>query len=291
MNTAADSAHSGRNFPPVRALLRGLKILEILNALRCCTVSEIVRAAGLPRPTVVRLLETLESDGYIVRNTSTGTYEPSPRVIALAEGFNADGWFVTVTTPILRALFEEIGWPSDVMMLRGDRMTVRNSSRQMSVLDIDRRFVGMESPLSVSSGGRAYLAYCSDTERDRLLQLVSNLAERRMLYAEIEETRRRGYSVRDHRAKPHIGSIAIPVMAGNSLVSTLNCVYLPNVATAAEVAQRCLPAMTRAAERIAQAFNERKQAPRSQAAQATASAELEAASGADRHTPNAETVS
>lgn len=260
MSEDVEPTHTGRNFPPVRALLRGLKTLEIVNALRYCTISEIVRASGLPRPTVVRLLETLESDGYILRN-STGAYEPTPRVMALSEGFNADGWFVTVTTPILRTLFEEIGWPSDVMMLRGDRMAVRNSSRQMCVLDIDRRFVGMESPLSVSGGGRAYLAYCNDTERKRLLQLVSNLVERRMVLEEIQETRRRGYAIRDSRAQPRIGSIAIPVMAGDSLVCTLNCLYLPNVATAEEIAHRCLPALTRAAERISRAFNERKRTP------------------------------
>lgn len=259
MSSGQGGVRGSHHFPPVRALLRGLKILEILNALRCCTVSEIAHASSLPRATVVRLLETLESDGYIVRHATHGTYEPSPRVIALAEGFNADGWFVTVTTPVLRDLFEEIGWPSDVMMLRGDRMAVRNSSRQMSVLDIDRRYVGMESPLSVSGGGRAYLAYCGDAERERLLLMISNLAERRAVRDEIEETRRRGYAIRSDKARPYIGSIAIPVMADESLVCTLNCLYLPNVATAAEVARRCLPAMARAASRIAQAFKDRKQ--------------------------------
>ncbi|HRO57792.1 MAG TPA: helix-turn-helix domain-containing protein [Burkholderiaceae bacterium] len=241
-------------FSPVRSLQRGLAVLEVVNQLRCGRLSEIVKRVDLPRPTVIRLLETLEAGGYIARNAANGVYEPSPRAMCLSEGFNSHGWLVTITTPTLRRLVHEIGWPSDVMILRGTRIIVVNSSRHMTALNVDRRFVGAEGSLAHSSGGRAYLAYCGETERKRLLQLILNVAERNSVIAEIERTRERGYAIRDPKARPEMNAIAIPVMVGPDVVCTLNCVYVSNASSAEIVAEHCLPALRSAAQEISETY-------------------------------------
>ena len=178
----------------------------------------------------------------------------------MSDGFNADSWFVSVTDPILSALLDEIRRPSDLMVIRGDRMSVRNSNRTRSAMNVNRRFVGMESPITVSGGGRSYLAHCHERERARLLALVSNLDERRIVLEEIKRTRERGYAVRDITVPPRVGTIAVPVFAGHSLICTLNCIYLPNATSAAEVADRCLPALNAAAEQIGRTYGERQPA-------------------------------
>lgn len=259
ISTAAEEElASARIYPPVRSLLRGLEVLTVVNERRCAQLPDIVRRVGLPRPTVIRLLESLEGAGYITRHAATGTYEPALKVTCLAAGFNVDSWLLTVTTPILRRLIRKIGWPSDLMFLQGSRITVRNSSRTMTALKIDRRFKGVEAALSTSAGGRAHLAYSSDAERSRLLELISNVTERESVMAEIKRTRERGYALRDPGARPQMGAIAIPVMANNTLECTMNCVYLPNVATAEEIARNCLPAMRGAAEDIGKVFESRR---------------------------------
>lgn len=244
-----------RLFPTVRGCLRGLEVLEAVNSLRCAEVRQLVARTGLPRATVLRLLETLEEGRYVLRDAATGSYAVAPRSAALSAGFDSDAWLVAVTTPILRRLLPVIVWPSDVIVLRGDVTVVRNSNRPESALAINSGFVGMTSPVARGAGGRAWLAWCGDAERERLLDVVANAAERAALRLEIRRTRERGYSIRDHTLPPQVGAIAIPVLtADGSLRCCLSSVFLPTVTSPGEVARRCLPAMQAAAREIAAAF-------------------------------------
>lgn len=55
---------------PIRALLRGLQALSVLDPNDGLTVSETARRAKLPRTTVYRILETLRHGGYVARDES-----------------------------------------------------------------------------------------------------------------------------------------------------------------------------------------------------------------------------
>lgn len=242
-----------RSFPSVRGCLRGLDVLEAVGSLGSAHTREIVVATGLPRPTVIRFLETLLEGHYLVRG-SEGAYALAPRVALLANGFNFDSWLVEITTPILLELLRKVGWPSDVMMLRGDTMVVRNSNRPHCVLDINRQYVGMHSPIAESASGRAYLAWCQEGERERLLALSAGVSSRKSILNEVQRTRERGYAIRDSRLHPELGAIAIPVFGNGRLQCILDCVYLPQAVTEHEIAERCMPAMREAAAAISAKF-------------------------------------
>ena len=53
---------------PIRALIRGLEALAVLNRKNGATVSEVTAETKLPRTTTYRLLETLSRAGYIYRD-------------------------------------------------------------------------------------------------------------------------------------------------------------------------------------------------------------------------------
>ena len=53
----------------VRALERGLDIIQLLNRHNGLTVTQVGQLTDLPRPTAFRLLRTLESLGYLFRDT------------------------------------------------------------------------------------------------------------------------------------------------------------------------------------------------------------------------------
>ncbi len=249
--SALDGSNARRHYRSVRGCLRGLQVLEAVNSRRCATLPEVVRDTGLPRATVLRLLETLQEAGYVSRDDRLGSYEPMPRVGALSLGFNFDAWMVAVTTPILRRLLKQTGWPSDLMMLRGDEMFVRNSNRKYCALAVNRDFEGMRSPLAASAAGRTYLAWCTEAEREKLLRMVSGISDRQAIDRELQRTRERGYGVRDPALKPHYGAMAVPVMVHGTVLCCVDCVYLPQVTTQRDVAQRCLSPMREAAAALA----------------------------------------
>ena len=54
----------------VRAFKRGLDVLHEINRSGGIRAGDVARALDLPRPTVYRLLETLEELGYVARSAS-----------------------------------------------------------------------------------------------------------------------------------------------------------------------------------------------------------------------------
>lgn len=239
----------------VRAVRRALDLLATINATRGATVPELVRDSGIPRPTVLRLLGTLAEAGYVLRSPQGRRWEVTPRVARLASGFNFDTWLATTSTPILIDLLGKVGWPSDVMMLGGTEIHVRASNRPQCGVAIEANFLGMRSPLAQSASGRAYLAWCPEAERRRLLALCVPRVQERAVLRELAATRQRGYGTRDTSLKPLIGAIAVPVMLGTSVACALDLVFLPRVEPVERIAARCLGPLREAAAALSAAFS------------------------------------
>src|SRR2546423_14830763 len=67
----------------VEALAKGLRILSLFNERRpSWRVSDLATAAGLPMPTVYRVVMTLASEGYL-DHLPNGDYRPGVRTLTL----------------------------------------------------------------------------------------------------------------------------------------------------------------------------------------------------------------
>ncbi|PKP72369.1 MAG: IclR family transcriptional regulator [Alphaproteobacteria bacterium HGW-Alphaproteobacteria-5] len=63
-------------------LVRGLSLLEAVSAGAApMSLGELSAAADLDQSTTLRLLRTLEDEGYVVRNDATRRYSPSPKLL------------------------------------------------------------------------------------------------------------------------------------------------------------------------------------------------------------------
>lgn len=74
---------------PIRALIRGLDALTVLNLRDGATVSEVAQEIRLPRTTVYRILETLCSAGFVFRDAADDRYRLTVRVRTLSDGYSA----------------------------------------------------------------------------------------------------------------------------------------------------------------------------------------------------------
>ena len=76
---------------PIRALMRGLDALTILNLRDGVTVSEVAHEIRLPRTTVYRILETLCLSGFVHRDSADERYRLTIMVRTLSAGFDDGG--------------------------------------------------------------------------------------------------------------------------------------------------------------------------------------------------------
>ncbi|MCP1742341.1 DNA-binding transcriptional ArsR family regulator [Bradyrhizobium japonicum] len=72
----------------VRAFKRGLDVLQEVNRSGGIRAGDVARALDLPRPTVYRLLETLEELGYVARSASDERFRVTRLALSLGDGYD-----------------------------------------------------------------------------------------------------------------------------------------------------------------------------------------------------------
>lgn len=253
---------SGATYQHVQGLSRGLAILHAINLSPegWASIAELSASTGLHRTTVRRLLETLQTEGYVRRSVSDDSYRLNQKIRQLSDGFTDDEWISEIANPVLGELLQKVVWPSDLCTLDGDCMLVRETTHRFSPLSFHRAMIRQRMPVLFTSAGRAYLAFCSSEERRQILRLLAagsdeqaNFARNRILVEQmLEKVRRQGYASNDGEwnLQQKIAAIAMPIRHKEHVLASINVVFLKKAMNAAEAAKRFLPALQAAVEKI-----------------------------------------
>jgi IclR family mhp operon transcriptional activator len=260
----------------IRALERGLDVLHMLQRSSAASLHDLHRASGLAKATLMRVLVTLERRGLVWQRMADGAYLPSHVLQARARHFEDDQHLVEVASPVLERLVRRVDWPSILAVPRLDYMEVIETNRPRSYFHhIPLGPIGFRINMLRSATGRAYLAFCGDSELEAVLArlrasnhagdaLARNAAwVARMIY----ETRRQGYGLRHpdfggHYDKPRSAwddgrnSIALPIAAGGAVIGCVNLTWIAKVATAQEIVRRYLGSLREATAEIARRMQE-----------------------------------
>ena len=249
-------------YQTVQGLVRGLSVLVALNrtAAGAASVAELSVATKLHRTTVKRLLETLRASGFVRYLPEDNVYRMTFGVQLLSEGFRDEIWLCDVARPIVRGLTEQILWPCSVAMLEKDHMVVRESTHQLSPLSFHTGALGSNLPLLRTAAGRAYLAFCSDDERELLLAMVrekggveGQLArDARTVRQMLEQTRERGYAINegDWIGNGRFGALAVPIIRKKRVLGCLDTVFSKRAIRIADAQVKYVPQMQAAARAI-----------------------------------------
>jgi IclR family transcriptional regulator, mhp operon transcriptional activator len=117
------------SFPPVQSVQRALALLTELNRQRVASVGELHRRTGLPKPTIVRLLETLIAEGFAASDSRLGGYQVTSKVAALNSGFHGAPMVIEAARPWAIDLTRKLKWPAAVAVLQENAVFVRFSTR------------------------------------------------------------------------------------------------------------------------------------------------------------------
>jgi len=156
----------------VRALERGLDIIQLLNRHNGLTVTQVGQLTDLPRPTAFRLLRTLESLGYLFRDALDKKYRLTAQVRTLSHGYDQEEWIPKVARPIMTALCKKILWPIALGTVSGSHILIRDTTDEISPFAIKRHRGGFHIPLLNTASGAVYLAYCDPNKRDELIDFA-----------------------------------------------------------------------------------------------------------------------
>jgi IclR family mhp operon transcriptional activator len=249
---------------PIRALMRGLDALTILNLRDGATVSEIAHEIRLPRTTVYRILETLCSSGFVYRDGADERYRLTILVRSLSGGFDDEAWVKQVAKPLIYHLCSEIVWPVSIATLWGTKMMLREATDHQTPLAIERYSAGFQLPLLTSAAGRVYLANCPPSQRDTLIDILarSNKEEdkpardRADLLRFLTDIKAHGYATATRTSRladEYTVSVPLPM---NDRVAALTVRFMASALPLKIGVERFLPKLRQCAAKISTVFLE-----------------------------------
>jgi IclR family transcriptional regulator, mhp operon transcriptional activator len=260
----------------IRGLQRGLEVLKALQASSILSLHEIYLATGISKPSLLRILHTLEKSGMVSRRLADGHYRINTVASAPRKRDRYDR-VAEAAAPILDRLCQKVSWPSDLFVPTGDHMERRETSRSQTPYFSHPSYltrVGQPVNWLMTGVGRAYLAFCPAQERDAIIQLLrksdqleDQLArDSKRLERILGETRARGYGTRDpafagglYRAPTDDGlaGIAVPLIDRVRVHGSINILWIRTAMTIEECASRYLADLKAAAAEIVSSLKSR----------------------------------
>lgn len=245
-------------YKQVRAIQRGLDVLRALNARSDSAIPVLSARTGIHRTTLYRILDTLESLGYVRRSATDDSFRLTAQVRRLSEGYDDGERLAAAASACLRELLGEIAWPSSVATPREGAMVIRETTHGRTDVFVHDTTVGTRSPVLTTAMGRSYLAFCGCDERQELLSRVASSRSPDAALASdpvyvkrvIDNTREAGFGSSFGDAEPALGSIALPVHAGGCVVGGVNVVFLNAFVGRTSAVKRFVPALARAVTAI-----------------------------------------
>lgn len=218
----------------VRALTRGLEVLRHVNRMGACRTAEISDALGIPRPTVYRLLETLEQEGYVAFSSTSNRVRVTRLAASLGDGFAMTSQICQAAGPLFAEYAPRIVWPLDISIYDNAAMVIQETTHGRSPLSIDRGMIGFRLPMLRTSAGRCYLGLCPPTERELILEHIRRLddpsdaafLDDRYLIRILEQVSERRLAIRDGgEFRPKTSSFAVPVMSSGRIVACMSMIW------------------------------------------------------------------
>lgn len=244
------------------AALRSLAVLEFVsNSERSVSLTEIMQAVQLPKPTVFRILATLEEAGMLQREPDAKRYAPGERLSNLAANVLLHSPYRSARRAILEELVEKLGETCNLTIPNGNYVMYLERVEASWPLRINLH-AGSKVPLYASASGKIFLANTQKRLRDRLLanapliaHTKNTIASLRELEAEFAKIRRLGYATDNEEYLNGICCLSVPISNDQNRVIAAVSVHGPTSRMNLQSADEYLPTLREAAEQIAQTLD------------------------------------
>ncbi len=243
--------------PPraINVVVRALAVLRAMNREPVSSLEMLHRETGIPKPSLSRLLQTLEADGLIT-HARYGAYCLTSEVSALSNGYHGQPRIVEAARDIADALTLEIKWPVAIGVPATESMITCYTTTSLSPLSVFHSPVGMRLSFVNLALGRAYLAFCSREVQETVIELLRKLGQPidgaigvdvlRML----EQVHDRGYALRDPRIRPDSMTLAVPIFEGERVIAAMGLTWFARVIKTEQAVDRFLPLLLDASGQV-----------------------------------------
>lgn len=238
----------------VRAVGRALEILLAFTEDDPeLSAGELLKRVDLSRPTLYRLIYTLEEHGFLVSVGEPQRFRLGPSVARLAHVWKTTLDLSTLADSMLRRLWEETQETVALFVPQGNMRLCVAELPSPQPLNF-KRGVGYTERIARGATGRAILAYMEPTPEQLRSYVQGTGINVKDLEAELAATRRLGYSTSRSELISGAVAVAVPFFDRHGQVAGSMGVFGPevrlNAARQKEVADMLLEEAVRLSEAL-----------------------------------------
>jgi IclR family transcriptional regulator, acetate operon repressor len=250
-----------RKIDHVPPLLRTFALLErIVAAEAPMSLGDVTAGAGLPKPTVHRMLASLEEAGLVTREPEGRRIGAGPRLTRLALDTLRNGVARGPRRVILQQLVAEIAETCNLTMLEGGEVVYLDRVESAWPLRMTLQ-PGSRVPLHCTASGKLLLALLPAARRKRIVDSLPlprytehTIVDRRRLVEALARVRREMLATDNEEYLTGLVCVAVPVVAAEGRVVASVAVHAPVARMPLAAALRHVPALRRAAAALGATF-------------------------------------
>lgn len=213
----------------VRAVGRALDILLAFTPQDVeLSAGELLKRVDLSRPTLYRLLYTLQESGFLVSVGDPQRFRLGPSVARLAHVWTSSLDLGTLAEPVLRAIWRDTLETVALFVPQGNLRLCIAELPSPQPLNF-KRGVGYTERIARGATGRAILAHMGASADDMLAYVQGTGLNLGALQAELAQTRERGYATSQNELIPGAVAVAAPFFDRHGAVAGSIGVFGPEV--------------------------------------------------------------
>lgn len=199
------------------------KMMEILSLFSLdkpeLSIKEIQQKLQMPKSTVFRILNTLEQDGYIIKNDATHLYSLGYQFFRLGSIYQNHLDYRHMALPEMRKMMLETQETVELNILDGiSRVCIEKIDSPLDVRNFVR--VGERKPAHLGASGKVLLAFLEESEQMQILkeiQLEEDIDIKKVL-KDLHQIRKEGYAFTQGERIVGTYAIAAPILGLNGTV-------------------------------------------------------------------------
>ena len=217
-NVEAPAAKGGES---VRAVHRALDVLLAFTREGPeLTASELLTRVDLSRPTLYRLLHTLEDKGFVASTGDPQRFKLGPAVAKLSHVWTETLDLAAIAEPVMRRLWMETQETVAIFVAQGNLRLCLAELPSPQALNF-KRGVGYTERIVRGASGRAILAFVPDVERHLATYVHGLDMDLRKLRTDLAETRSRGYATSRNELITGAVAVAAPFFDGKGVAGSI----------------------------------------------------------------------
>lgn len=212
----------------ISAVIKALKTLKLFNAQKNeLTLTELSALSGIGKSSMLRILTSLEAEGFIRYNEDTKKYCLGIAIFNLANTAYGFLDIRKIAAPILKKAAVEIQLLIHLAVIEDNKIVVIDKVWPTEHLDMVAlvSYIGGSVPIHCTGVGKVLTAYASERKRRKMLDecrfekyTENTITDRDTFEKLLEQVRVDGYAVNDCEHEPYLRCITRPIYNGDGKV-------------------------------------------------------------------------